>query len=221
MSKFVPSEAILFVERQSDIQWDRDVIRKIPLKQRQDEAELYQTKWWDYRPIHPGHATALFAQAYGQAWRQAYDRRDGEDSERWDLVSYPFLDRNWNPFIEAQARARGYWKARRYCDEAGMPYEFYCQQFFSKAEDYFEDLPRPQEMYRIDVIVPVLEDWKLLSASGMPQMPEHEDYFLRYNSAEKQHQIEWQEVYENWLAKASGPVRDWHLANNIDYLPSK
>ena len=100
-----------------------------------------------------------------------------------------------------------------------MPYKFYCEQFFDKAEDYFEDLPRPQEMYRVDVIVPVLEDWKTLSASGMPQMPEHKDYLLRYKSVEKQHQIEWKEGYANWLDKASGPVRDWHIANNRDYLP--
>lgn len=219
MNKFVPSEAILFAERQSDLQWDREVLRHIPLKQRQEEAELYQKKWWDYRPLHPAHATALFARAYGAAWRQAHDRRFGRHSERWDLVSYPFISRDWNPFIEAQARARGYWKARRYCDEAGMPYEFYCQQFFSKAEDYFDELPRPQEMYRRDVIIPVLEDWELLAASGMPQMPQHKGYLLRYNSANKQYQEQWLEAYTNWLDKASVEVRKWHLANNRDYLP--
>ncbi len=218
MTNLVPSEAILFAERQSDVQWDREVLRHIPLKQRQDEAELYQTKWWDYRPIHPAYATTLFAQAYGRAWRGAHDRRFGCE-ERWDLVSYPFIDRTWNPFIEAQPRARAYWKARRYCDEAGMPYEFYCQQFFNKAEDYFEHLPRPQEMYRRDVIIPVLEDWELLSVSGMPQMPEHKDYLLRYNGADKQYQEQWQEAYENWLEKAPVQVQEWHLANNRDYLP--
>ena len=217
----LPTEAEVFVERLSDAQWDIEVLRHIPLKLRQDEATLYTTKWWDYRPLHPAHATTLFAQAYGVAWRQANDRREGNDSERWDLVSYPFIDRNWNPFIEAQPRARGYWQARRYCDEAGMPYEFYCQQFFDKAEDYFEELPRPQEMYRRDVIIPVLEDWKLRSASGMPQMPKHEDYFLRYNNQHKQHQEEWEEAYSNWLGTKSGTIRNWHFLNNEKYFSSK
>ena len=219
MSKFLPTEAVVFVERQSDLQWDREVLRHIPPHHRSEEAELYLSKWWDYRPLHPAHATTLFAHAYGKAWRQAHDRRNGCNSERWDLVSYPFIGREWNPFIQAQARARGFWKARRYCDEAGMPYDFYCQQFFDKAEDYFDELPRPQQMYRRDVIIPVLEDWALLSVSGMPQMPKHEDYLLRYNSASKQHQNEWQEAYSNWLDHASDPVREWHLANNRDYLP--
>jgi len=203
----------------SDAQWDIEVLRHIPLKQRQDEASLYTTKWWDYRPLHPAHATALFAQAYGVAWRQSYVRRDG--SQKWDIVSYPFIDRVWNPFIEAQPRARGFWKARRYCDEAGMPYEFYCQQFFSKAEDYFEDLPRPQEMYRRDVIIPVLEDWGLVAASGMPQMPQHEDYFLRYNSQQYQHQEEWAEAYSNWLDTKSSPILSWHCLNNDKYFSSE
>lgn len=215
----LPIEAEVFVERMSDAQWDIEVLRHIPLKLRQDEADLYTTKWWDYRPLHPGHATALFAQAYGVAWRQSHDRRGG--TERWDLVSYPLIGRDWNPFIEAQARARGYWQARRYCDEAGMPYEFYCQQFFSKAEDYFEDLPRPQEMYRRDVIIPVLEDWGLVSASGMPQMPTHEDYFLRYNDQHKQHQEEWAEAYSSWLETKPAPIRDWHRLHNEKYFVNK
>ncbi len=219
MNKFLPKEAILFVERRSDIQWDREVLRHIPLKDRQEEAKLYNSKWWDYRPIHPAHATALFAQAYGQAWRQSTERRLGTNSYSWHLVPYPFLDQTWNPFLEAKARAKAFWKSRRYCDEAGMPYDFYCNQFFDKAEDYFEDLPRPQEMYRRDVILPVLEDWELLSASGMYKMPEHEDYLLRYNNANKQHQVQWREAYRKWLDRSSAPVRKWHLTENIDYLP--
>lgn len=217
-NKYLPMEAEAFVERMSDAQWDIEVLRHVPLKHRLNEATLYSTKWWDYRPLHPAHATALFAQAYGIAWRQASDRRFGCSSERWDLVSYPFIDRSWNPFIEAQARARGFWKARQYCDDGGMPYEFYCQQFFSKAEDYFENLPRPQEMYRRDVILPVLEDWELLSASGMPQMPKHEDYFLRYNGVDKQHQKEWEEAYSNWLDKKPGTIRNWHYLHNENYF---
>ena len=216
----LPIEAEAFAERMSGAQWDIEVLRHIPLKLRQDEAVLYATKWWDYRPLHPGHATALFAHAYGVAWRQAHDRRCGADI-RWDLRGAPFNSDNWNPFIEAQARARGFWQARRHCDEARMPYEFYCQQFFSKAEDYFEDLPRPQEMYRRDVIIPVLEDWELVAASGMPQMPEHEDYFLRYNNQRKQHQEEWEEAYSNWLSIRSGAIRNWHRLNNEKYFSSE
>lgn len=218
----LPTEATVFADRMSDAQWDIEVLRHIPLKQRLDEAVLYETKWWDYRPLHPGHATALFAHAYGTAWRQASDRRFGYSGpDRWALVTYPFIDKEWNPFIQAQARARGFWKARQYCDDGGMPYDFYCQQFFSKAENYFEELPRPQEMYRRDVILPVLEDWELLSASGMPQMPKHEDYLLRYNDQRKHHQEAWEKAYSTWLENAPGPVRQWHLTNNIDYLPKK
>ncbi len=218
MKLFTPVEAEVFADRMSPAQWDREVLRHIPLKSRLEEAELYLTKWWDYRPLHPAHATTLFAQAYGEAWRRAFVRRRGSEQDHWRLISTPFRTMDWNPFMEVQARARAFWKARRYCDEAGMPYDFYCYQFMDKAENYFEDLPRPQEMYRIDVIVPVLEDWELISGSGQYKMPNHPDYELRYNWQDKQHQHEWEAHYTAFLDRVPVHVKEWHIENNGKFI---
>jgi len=211
----IPQAAETFSDRMSDIQWDREVIRAIPLSLRLDEASLYQTKWWDYRPIHPAKATTLFAHSYGEAWRRASERRNGIGECNWRVINDPFRTPDWNPFMEAPARAKAFWMARRYCDEAGIPYDFYCNGFFDKAENYFVDLPRPQEMYRRDVIFEVLKDWEY---AGGTCLPKHVDFFLRYNWDNKQHQKDWEASSTLRLQKMQPEVVAWQLANNGKYF---
>jgi len=221
MSEFTPIQAEIFSDRMADAQWDRLVLKSIPLKNRLTEASLYFTKWWDYRPIHPAHATTLFARAYGDAWRRSSDRRDGTEENNWRLNSSPFRTMDWNPFLEAQPRLNAFWKARQYCDEARMPYEFYCSQFFNLAEDYFESLPRPQEMYRRDVIIPVLDNWSLIKESGVFTTVKHPDYNLRYNWDNKRHQIEFEDRLLAWLREKPKSVRQWYRENNENFFRNK
>ena len=43
-----------------------------------EESSLYDTKWWDYKPLHPLHATYLFAEAYIAAFTRAMRQRKDE-----------------------------------------------------------------------------------------------------------------------------------------------
>ena len=205
-----PSQAVIFLDRQSDLQWDDLAIKVIPLKDRLEEPNLYATKWWDYRPLSPAHATALFAHAYGMAWRASHFRRNGDVP----LIGTPFRTDHWNPYAEAPVRAKAFWKARRICDEIGIPYPFYCFTFFGIAESYFEDLPRPQEMWRKDVIGFVMDHWAELGNSGHLIMPEHELFHLRYNWQDKKYQHEFEDMYVSWLKVRPSVIRDFHLEQN-------
>ena len=182
-----PATASLHIERLSDLQWDLEVLRVIPESNRPQESELYLTKDWDYREMHPGKATMLYAHCYGQTYCEAVARREGSAHN-----ARPFRSESWNPFEEAPVRARAFWKGRRFCDLAGMPYEFYIGMFFSIAEDYFEDLPRPQEMYRKFEAAKVLEVWDGLNEMGVIRYPENDLYKLRYNWQDKPCQQQWE-----------------------------
>ncbi|EFN2465353.1 hypothetical protein HKD04_005462, partial [Escherichia coli] len=43
---------------------DKWVAENIGLSRCKDEAELFETKWFDYRDMHPLMATCLFTEAY-------------------------------------------------------------------------------------------------------------------------------------------------------------
>lgn len=208
-----PAPASLFIERLSDLQWDLEVLRHIPENLRQNESELFLTKDWDYREMHPAKATALFAHCYGQTYCEAIARREGTTHN-----ARPFNNDDWNPFSEAPIRARAFWKGRQLCDQAGMPYEFYIGLFFSIAEDYFEEPPRPQEMYRKFEAAKVLEVWDGMNDIGMIRYPDSETYKLRYNWQNKPCQVAFEEYFVDRMMLKPADVRRIATETNRDYI---
>ena len=207
-----PVDARIFIDRLSNLQWDVEVLNTIPLKDRVDEVPLFQQKWWDYRDMHPGKATALFAHHYGEAYAVAMVRRTGTQSPS------VFNSPQWNPFEEAAVRAKAFWKARRICDEAGMPYWFYLSVLFGSAEEYFENLPRPQELWRRDLIGVVLESWEHIENSGHIMFPSDDIYQLRYNWSNKPCQHEWEAFYSKRLKQVPQEVRELMLEINGEFI---
>jgi hypothetical protein len=189
--KHRPVAAGAYLDSKSDLQWDDISISVIPLEDRLDEISLYDKKWWDYRDMHPAKATALFAHYYGEFYCESYERRYGEKTQ--DVFQTPLWD--WS--AEVPVRAKAFWKARRHVDEAGMPYEFFMGMFFSIAEDYFENLPRPQELWRYDVFNPVMSVWAGLGESGHIRLPKDDLFKVRYNKSHSRSQRQWLE----WLEK--------------------
>lgn len=108
-----------------------------------EEAQLYQTKHFDYRPLHPAEATQRYTIAYMAAYKRAVSRRT-------DL----YMGLHMRPLKKHQfweltpAEITSLWKGRQMADRIGCDYDFYCEhvmQFADKAR--FARLPRPQGCY--------------------------------------------------------------------------
>lgn len=127
----------------SSLECDALAIRFIPIKLLQEEAELNDTKFWDYRFIHPTQATQLYAECYSAALKRAVSRR----TDLWKGLNMKGLKK---PIIfELDSRSiTGFWKGRQMADRIGCPYDFYCEhamQFADKARMHF--LPSSSQMY--------------------------------------------------------------------------
>lgn len=122
---------------------DALAIRFIPLKLLQEESDLFQSKFWDYRFMHPTQATQVYAHEYAAALKRAVSRRT-------DLFMGLNMKGLKKPVIfELESRSiTGFWKGRQMADRIGCPYDFYCEhamQFADRARMTF--LPSSSQMY--------------------------------------------------------------------------
>jgi hypothetical protein len=125
------------------LECDALALRYIPIKLLEEEAELNDTKFWDYRFMHPSQATQHYAECYAQALKRAVSRR----TDIWKGLNMKGLKK---PIVfELEARAiTGFWKGRQMADRIGCPYDFYCEHamlFADKARMHF--LPSSSQMY--------------------------------------------------------------------------
>lgn len=141
---------------------DALAVRFIPVKLLAEEAELNQTKFWDYRFMHPSQATQAFAEAYAAALKRAVSRR----TDLWVGLNMRGLKKGC--IFELDARAiTGFWKGRQMADRIGCPYDFYCEhamQFADKARMTF--LPSSSQLYTQTIP-------EHLQHSGLPSMVEY------------------------------------------------
>lgn len=126
-----------------DLDCEEMIARHIPLSLMKGESELFGTKHWDYRFMHPAKATQLFAQHYAIAKKRALQRRV-------DV----YIGHNHRPlkaasvFDLAKSHVTGFWKARRQADQLGIPYDFYCEQAMQFADvARWQNLPGPIQLY--------------------------------------------------------------------------
>lgn len=131
----------------SPVECDGLALRFIPLKLLQEEAALNQTKFWDYRHLHPSQATQLYAQCYVAALKRAVSRR----TDLWKGLMMKGM--KTDTIFELEPRLiTGFWKGRQMADRIGCPYDFYCEHamiFADKARMRF--LPSSQQMYCLTV----------------------------------------------------------------------
>lgn len=107
------------------------------------ESALYNTKWWDYRFLHPMEATYLFAAEYVKAYTAVMRRR--VDIKRVGNIR-PLKNKD---FLKCDQKViTGMWKARRYADACGIPYNFWCIQALVYAEVMnWNYMPKPFQLY--------------------------------------------------------------------------
>lgn len=123
--------------------YDALAVENIPSKYWLRESELFGSKWWDYRIMHPMQATYYFVDAYKRAYKVAYGRRQDTEASQWLKVFAK------DDFLEGAASTRtALWLARQQADEIGCPYNFFCSRAMHYAERRdWAMLPRPQAMY--------------------------------------------------------------------------
>ena len=120
------------------------------------EPELYMTKWFDYRVLHPVQATYLFADEYTQAAR-GYHKRNRDvraapfikpysGKDLFTLEPEPELrqitrgknagkfKRDKSPNV-AKSVFKALWRARQSADRLGIPYRFYCEAVMRLANE--------------------------------------------------------------------------------------
>lgn len=177
------------------------------------EPDLFHTKWWDYRIIHPVQSTYLFADAYKKAardyWIVNWDMEAGAKRKPlsgWDCFEKPpiKLKKNGEPYAAqikgvSKTDLQGLWKARQKADSLGMPYSLYCRYAITYAKKgLWKNIPRPTQLYQTKI--PEAQLWREQSmmdyiesmwASYQAQrtVMSTEDYFLAINNRYEREQI--------------------------------
>jgi len=181
------------------LECDALALKFIPINLLQEEAELNETKFWDYRFMHPTQATQHYAECYAAALKRAVSRR----TDLWVGLMMKGLKK---PVIfELPARAiTGFWRGRQMADRIGCPYDFYCEhamQFADKARMTF--LPSSSQMYTRTVperlkglpslVEYIVERW--VARTSHSSFYATDDAYLAENYVEGQEQIR----YLNYL----------------------
>lgn len=169
---------------------DRLATEHISKKLLDREPALFLTKWFDYRALHPVQATALFMTAYSEAYKDACKYRiDVEEGARMTGLKKVSL------FDQAKSTLTGIWKARQFCDEHGITYDFYCDNAMDIACDNgWGFLPRPSQLYGEEMPQRALKGWKD-RLSHSPMLAQR-DIYRASNFAQLPDQV----MYQGWLA---------------------
>ena len=122
---------------------DHQAIAFIDPKLLKIESELYGSKWWDYRLMHPVTATRAFMKAYVDAVKNYLKKQ----IDLYIGMNARVLKQE-DLFLETKTTITGLWKARQIADKHGIPYEFWC----NRAMDYADECcwpyyPKPSHLY--------------------------------------------------------------------------
>lgn len=136
-------------------------IEHIPAEVRRLEAELYQTRWFDYWGLLPLQATHKFALAYCQAYQDAYAHSyDLEASRHQKPLRVDSLI--GSPDLVALTRAR------QAADSFGCKYEYYLSRAFKRCfERCWRYLPRPNQLYSEELVMDVRDQWEADKAQSL------------------------------------------------------
>ena len=148
-----------------------------PPKEMRAEAALFQSKFWDYRHLHPVHATYLFAHIFTVETR-AIIRAHIDNTPPRTLPSGHVLD--WYPLGSGdvfepaggklqswQRKVKALIRARQFADRYGMPYSFFIRHalrhyYFGRYylfDDERRTLPGPDMLNGEDCRIAVAEAW--------------------------------------------------------------
>lgn len=193
MNQVIPNWLGLFYGRKLSFN-DFEVlaIQHIPRTLLKEESGLMQTKWFDYRRLHPMQATYHFMKCYTLAYQEF--NRVAVDAEK-----APFMRPiKGNDFISGREKL-AFWKLRQMVDKLGIPYPY----FLARAMRwYVEECFRRQSLYaprpghittNEELIVTIMMDWEedCLIRLKIPA----DDWFRTSNFVGNEHQL----AYEKFI----------------------
>lgn len=166
-------------------------IQNIQRKDLVKEPDLMQTKWFDYRRLHPLQATYFFLKCYEQAYRHFYRR--AVDYERAPYVRVI----KETDFLQSREK-RSFWRLRQLCDMAGMPYDFFMDFALDRHHRMQYDgrvaIPRPAHLAaNEELITDAAIAWENRRASALQHACD--PYYRVANFKGEQHQI----AHENFI----------------------
>ena len=124
---------------------DRPLLKK--------ETELFGTKWFDYRPMHPTAATYLLAHCYNRA----YGHFVGTCMDHSKRFMVAFKGKDFMLTREAKA----FWRLRQKIDSLGIRYDFFCRHAMNWfGEAGWTQPPRPCHLTgNPDALIHVANEW--------------------------------------------------------------
>ena len=143
---------------------DRWVSENIGLSRCSGETELFATKWFDYRNMHPLVATCLFSEIYKIEYARIMLTHGRDDFQR-----APY--RTGLKRVAYQDHGMGVktslWRARQFADKYCCSYEYYISTILSiAAQRLWANLPRPQHLWQDD-LVEIFEQKLSLRVNGV------------------------------------------------------
>lgn len=144
--------------------YDELAYRLIRKDWRDLEAELFTTKWFDYRFMHPTEATYLYASCYEGAYRRAF--RANFDAARADEVR---VFKKSNVFCDDRSVISGLWRGRQKADALGIPYDIFLSLAFKEVLRFWKQkhMPRPSHLYNDDLLARVIQGWEELQSARL------------------------------------------------------
>jgi len=146
----------------------------VPREHITDVADVYATRWWDYRRLAPGHAFYLFAHHYYTGARHAARKFVKEvatspafqhDRSRAFAIVGSSLSNASSEDVwqKDQAEITGLWKAMLIADAFGIPYpEFVKLSCRIALQRMWTHLPRPAHLYSESLAPHVIDEWEAL-----------------------------------------------------------
>lgn len=123
------------------------------------ERDLFASKWFDYRTLHPLQATYHFADVFATVYREFYGEAfDHDRAQHINAVKHDIFA------VEKTRRSKssGLWRCRQVADAAGVPYGVFLRSAYRHRLRYWRQkfLPQPVHLYSEDVMERVIDDWE-------------------------------------------------------------
>ena len=167
------------------------------------EHELFQTKWFDYRGLHPTKATYLYAHLFKERYQRMYAKtNDVETAEfKQGFATEDFM------LSSKQAITTGLWMGRQHADRLGIPYDkFIWYGMEARFEKLWTRIPNPCQMYSADLLETIQQRWELDVSEG-----------LYHSIWEENPDTAIGRQYQHWCCKAIAVSK----ANKVSILANK
>jgi len=153
------------------------------------ELALYQTKWFDYRLLHPVVATYLYAAEFRRIYKRYY-------SKTIDLHKSRYIRGFSGQDAWVAKASNGFIKGRQQADSMGIPYWFY----ISNAYEWlyikkWKHLPRHVHLYNQEVIDFVEMKWGEQNRGSL--IIAELDFFKDYSNSKRPEFI----AHQEWLVE--------------------